>query len=65
MRYFTNNPLERLMMQTPPSMDVPRQTGCTPPKGHPCCGCKHYGEICVLPCYRGVKVIPAIPVQKN
>ena len=31
-----------------------------PPKDHPCHGCKRYGESCVLPCYRGVEVIPPI-----
>ncbi len=60
MRYFTNNPLERLMMQTPRPMDTPRQARREPPKDHPCYGCKHCGEVCVLPCYRGVKVVPPI-----
>lgn len=60
MRYFTDNPLERLMMQVPqyrpeqkPKRDAPRS--------HPCHGCKHCGENCVLPCYRGVEAIPSIP----
>lgn len=57
MRYFTSNPLERLMMQVPPSRQE-QQTKPTPPKGHPCHGCKRFGENCVLPCYRGVEVIP-------
>ena len=52
MRYFTDNPLERMMMQ------VPRQERGSDPsrpaKGHPCHGCKRYGEGCILPCYRGV-----------
>lgn len=55
MRYFTDNPLERMMMQ------VPRfQSGGSSelPKDHPCHGCKRYGEKCVLPCYRGVTRIP-------
>ncbi len=60
MRYFTNNPLERLMMQTPRPMDTPRQARREPPKDHPCYGCKHCGEVCVLPCYRGVTVTPPI-----
>ena len=29
-----------------------------PPEGHPCHGCKRYGEGCVLPCYRGVSKQP-------
>ena len=56
MRYFTDNPLERMMMQVPRS-----QRGQTPydlPETHPCHGCKRYGEGCVLPCYRGVTKIP-------
>lgn len=54
MRYFTDNPLERMMMQTP---GTGREAAPPPaPKGHPCNGCKRYGEGCVLPCYRGVTV---------
>lgn len=52
MRYFTNNPMERLMMQVPRS-----QPNVPPPpmkREHPCYGCKRYGESCALPCYRGV-----------
>lgn len=55
MRYFTDNPLERMMMQ------VPRSRSGRPselPEGHPCHGCKRYGEKCVLPCYQGVTRIP-------
>lgn len=54
MRYFTDNPLERMMMQTPGP--VREATPPAAPKGHPCNGCKRYGEGCVLPCYRGVAV---------
>ena len=60
MRYFTSNPLERLMMQAPPPRQEQR-TKPTPPKGHPCHGCKRCGERCALPCYRGVKAIPPLP----
>ena len=39
-------------------MQVPRQERgpdlSHPAKGHPCHGCKRYGEGCILPCYRGV-----------
>ena len=52
MRYFTSNPLERLMMQAPPPQRE-RSPQPDPPKGHPCHGCKRCGERCVLPCYRG------------
>ena len=52
MRYFTNNPLERMMMQVPRQErgpDLPH-----PSKEHPCHGCRRYGESCILPCYRNV-----------
>lgn len=52
MRYFTDNPLERLMMQKPsPGREAKPPAA---PKGHPCHGCGRFGEGCVLPCYRGV-----------
>lgn len=56
MKYFTGHPIEREMMQLPyPQRDrSPPQ----PPEGHPCHGCKRYGEGCVLPCYRGVSKQP-------
>lgn len=57
MRYFTDRPAERMMMQTPPVMrdsPPPRK----PPKDHPCYGCRRYGEVCVLPCYRDVRKPP-------
>ena len=58
MKYFTDRPMERVMMQLPHAQrDQPPQ----PPEGHSCHGCKRYGEGCVLPCYRGVEVIPPIP----
>ena len=60
MKYFTNNPLERLMMQAPPPQQE-RRGKPAPPKDHPYHGCKRCGESCVLPCYRGVEVIPSIP----
>ena len=62
MRYFTDNPLERMMMQVPRQergSDLSR-----PAKGHPCHGCKRYGEGCILPCYRGVMEQAASP-QKS
>lgn len=53
MRYFTNNPLERLMMQ------VPRTEGEAPPppsfKGHPCYGRKRHGAGCVQSGYQNVQ----------
>lgn len=52
MRYFTDNPLERMMMQVPRQERGPALS--RPAKGHPCHGCKRYGEGCILPCYRGV-----------
>ena len=52
MRYFTDNPLERMMMQVPRQERGPDPS--RPAKGHPCHGCKRYGEGCILPCYQGV-----------
>lgn len=50
MRYFTRNPLERMMMQVPrPQRE---QETRAVPKGHRCHGCGRYGEPCILPCYR-------------
>lgn len=55
MKYFTDRPMERVMMQLPRvQRDRPPPQ---PPEGHPCHGCKRYGEGCVLPCYRGVNHI--------
>lgn len=58
MKYFTDNPLERLMMRPPTpkaKSDTPRSIS----KDHPCFGCKRWGEgNCVLPCYRGVERLP-------
>ena len=51
MRYFTNNPMERLMMQVPRTQP---HTPAAPTRNHPCFGCKRYGESCALLCYRGV-----------
>lgn len=56
MRTFTNSPYERMMMQI---SRKPRPSRPAPaPKGHPCHGCKRYGEGCALPCYRGIAVNP-------
>lgn len=64
MRYFTSNPLERLMMQ-PPLPQREQRHRPDPPKGHPCHGCKRCGDRCALPCYRGVKAIPPIPAPER
>ena len=52
MRYFTNNPLERLMMQKPKAAreDSP-----------PDAAKEHFGQSCVRPCYRDVKRMEAAP----
>lgn len=58
MKYFTGNPLEREMMRPPAGRVKPDPP---PPisQGHPCFGCKRWGESsCVLPCYRGVERMP-------
>ena len=59
MRYFTNNPLERLMMQKPKAAreDSPPAAA----KEHFCYGCKRFGQSCVRPCYRDVKRMEAAP----
>lgn len=51
MRTFTNNPLERFMMQPPHAEKVePRLIPA--PKGHFCYGCGRFGMACIRPCYR-------------
>lgn len=56
MTYFTNNPLERMMMQKPsPGKD--KAPVITAPKGHHCYGCARYGEGCVLPCFRDINAM--------
>ena len=56
MKYFTDRPMERVKMQLPRAQrDRPPPQ---PPEGHPCHGCRRYGEGCVLPCYRGVRDQP-------
>ncbi len=53
MKYFTDNPLERLMMQIPkPAREEKRPA---PPAGHHCYGCSYYGEVCVFPCFRDIQ----------
>jgi len=52
MSYFTNNPLERLMVQKP-SASKKTLSAVHAPKGHHCYGCGHCGTACMLPCYRG------------
>jgi len=56
MTYFTDNPLERMMMQKPKANGV-KASGVTAPKGHHCYGCARYGEGCVLPCYRDINAM--------
>ena len=51
MRYFTNNPLERLMMQKPKAAR----------EDSPPYGCKRFGQSCIRPCYRDVKRMEAAP----
>lgn len=56
MTYFTDNPLERMMVQRPKPAKV--EIHVVVPKGHPCHGCKRYGQSCVKPCYRDLQVVP-------
>ena len=58
MRYFTDNPLERLMMRPPVVREKPAPPPAIP-RDHPCFGCKRWPEgNCVLPCYRGIEHMP-------
>lgn len=50
MKYFTRNPLERMMMQKPRAKREDNPPAA--PKGHFCYGCKRYGQGCIHPCYR-------------
>lgn len=58
MRYFTNNPLERLMMQKPKAAreDSPPDAA----KEHFCYGCKRFGQSCVRPCYAQFTRLPMV-----
>ncbi len=50
MTNFTDNPLEKMMRQTPRAKpEFPVKVA---PKGHHCYGCVQYGQGCVAPCYR-------------
>lgn len=63
MRYFTNNPLERTMMQIP--NPVKSEPVNPPPEGHHCFGCSHYGAACILPCYRDIERQRKKETRKN
>ena len=63
MRYFTGNPVERMMMEIPRPAPGAEQKD-IPEQDHPCYGCKHYGEVCALPCYRDVtRILASRPAQ--
>ena len=58
MKYFTHDPLERLMMR-PPTVRAKPDPAPPVPTSHPCYGCKRRNESgCTLPCYRGVESLP-------
>jgi len=57
MRYFTDSPFERLMMQKPRERRE-RQPPAPPSRGHPCRGCHYYDGACVGPCYRDLIITP-------
>lgn len=61
MTYFTDNPLERKMTEIPKQEREEYPPAL--PESHPCHGCGRYGEVCVLPCYRGVEA--QVPVRRN
>jgi hypothetical protein len=55
MRYFTRNPLERMMMQLPRAGRPEVKPPVPAPEGHHCFGCGCYGLGCMRPCYRDNK----------
>lgn len=59
MKYFTRNPLERMMMQKPRAMREDNPPAA--PKGHFCYGCKRYGQGCIHPCYREIRRTEVAP----
>lgn len=63
MRYFTDNPLERLMMQRPRTGGEGKPLSA--PQGHFCHGCKRYGDKCVRPCYRDTKHVKSLGPQRG
>ena len=63
MRYFTDNPLERMMMQVPRQERGPDPS--RPAQGHPGPGCKRDGAGCILPCYRGVTEQAAMKLKER
>lgn len=57
MSYFTtgkSRQFEKMMTQKPHFMREDRKP--VLPKNHLCFGCKRYGEGCVHPCYREVRM---------
>lgn len=48
MRRFTDNPFEKMMMDT--RREKPECPSPLPEKGHPCYRCVSYGLLCVKPC---------------
>ncbi len=48
MTYFTDNPIERLMVQKPEG----RGTIQPAPRGALCAGCRRYGPGCLIACVR-------------
>ena len=50
MRYFTDSPFERLMMQRP--QQGREETPPPLPRDHRCYGCSYYGSGCAGTCYR-------------
>ncbi len=56
MRYFTNSPYERMMMQKPKERREEKPPA--PPPVHPCHGCDRYKNGCSGPCYRDLIITP-------
>jgi hypothetical protein len=54
MTYFTDNPLERMMQQTPRGRETPRPRHL--PKEHRCFGCSFYDTGCFGVCHRDLLI---------
>jgi hypothetical protein len=57
-KYFTNSPYERMMMQRPKERREETPPAALPPS-HPCFGCDRYKNgCCAGPCYRDLIITP-------
>lgn len=60
MRYFTESPYEKMMMQTPKQRREEKPPAALH-SSHPCYGCDRYkGGRCAGPCYRELIITPKV-----